>query len=144
MLTPMPVNERRADRGARIAQVLHRTLGQELRTLRRESGLSQRQVAAAIGMDHAVVSRIETGVAAPATLDIYARLFAVLGGRLSVKVYPDGQPLRDEAHLRLIERLCCLLHAAIRIQREVPIGTFGDLRAWDLFLTVSAEIAAAE
>ena len=140
----MPVNERRADRGARIGRLLHRTLGQELRDLRRQAGLSQRQVAAEIGVDHSVVSRIETGVAAPATLDLYARLFAVLGGRLSVKVYPEGDPLRDAAQLKLIERLVRELHAAIRVRREVPLGITGDLRAWDLVLSAGDREAAVE
>jgi transcriptional regulator with XRE-family HTH domain len=140
----MPVHERRADRGAHLARVLHRKLGQELRDLRRQAGLSQRRLATEIGVDHAVVSRIERGTSVPARLDVYAQLFAVLGGRLSVKVYPEGDPLRDEAQLKLIERLCRILHAAIRVQREVPLGIEGDLRAWDLLLSVGLAVVAVE
>lgn len=132
----MPIHERRTDRGARVALVLHRHLGAELRVLRRQAGLSQRRIAREIGVDHAVVSRIEAGSAAMTTIDTYARLFAVLGARLSVKVYPEAQALRDEAHLRLIARLRSLLHAAIRIRTEVPLGMVGDLRAWDAELSI--------
>src|SRR5262245_44716838 len=108
----MPVHERRVDRGTRIAMLLHRRLGQEIRALRRGSGLSQRRLAGELGISHAVVSRLEAGTGV-AALETYAQLFAVLGSRLSVKVYPEASPLRDEAHLRLIQRLRALLHAAI-------------------------------
>jgi len=131
----MPVQERRVDRGARVAILLHRRLAEELRSLRRQAGLSQRRLAAEVGVDHATVSRIESGGAMATTLDVYARLFAVLGGRLSVKVYPEADPLRDAAHARLIERLRGLLHAEIRLRTEVPLGILGDLRAWDATLS---------
>jgi transcriptional regulator with XRE-family HTH domain len=140
----MPVQERRTDRGARVAVILHRKLGQDLRALRRQAGLSQRWLAEQVGVQHSVISRIEAGRGMVTTLDLYARLFAVLGGRLSVKVYPEADPLRDEAHLRLIERLIKLLHAAIRARREVPLGIPGDLRAWDLMLMAGARHAAVE
>lgn len=144
MLPSMPVQERRADRGARVAILLHRRLGQELRALRRQAGLSQRRLATEVRVDHAVISRIEAGGAMATTLDVYARLFAVLGGRLSVKVYPEGDPLRDEAHLRLIQRLRALLHAAINVRTEVPLGIPGDLRAWDVELAVGVDAVALE
>lgn len=95
-------------------------------------------------MDHAVVSRIETGVSAPATLDVYSRLFAVVGARLSIKVYPDGNPLRDHPQLRLIGRFLPELHVAIRIQREVGMGIAGDLRAWDVVLSVADAMCAID
>lgn len=144
MLAPMPVHERRADRGARHARQIDRKLGLELRNLRRLAGLSQRSVAHELGVHHAVVSRIETGAATTATMEMYARLFAVVGGRLSVTVHPDGQPLRDAAHLRLIDRLCGLLPATIRVRREVPLGIPKDLRAWDVLLMLADDRAAVE
>jgi transcriptional regulator with XRE-family HTH domain len=140
----MAVHERRTDRGARVAVVLHRKLGQELRALRRQAGLSQRWLAAQVEVDHSVISRIEAGAGMATSLDLYARLFAVLGGKLSVKVYPEADPMRDEAHLRLIERLIRLLHAVIRVRREVPLGVPNDLRAWDLLLTAGGRRAAVE
>lgn len=140
----MAVNERRTDRGARVAIQLHRRLGLELRSLRRRAGLSQRRLAAEVGIDHAIVSRIEAGGDTATTLDVYARLFAVLGCRLSAKVYPEADPLRDEAQLRLIERLRALLHAAVRARTEVPLGIPGDLRAWDLELSIPGQTVTVE
>lgn len=124
--------------------IIHRKLGDELRALRRQAGVSQRWLAAQVGVDHSVISRVEAGTAMATTLDVYARVFAVLGAKLSVKVYPDGDPVRDEAHLRLIERLVRLLHAAIRVQREVPLGVANDLRAWDVLLSVGIRVVAVE
>jgi hypothetical protein len=95
-------------------------------------------------MDHTVVSRIETGVAAPATLDVYARLFAVVGARLSVRVYPDGDPLHDSPQLNLIGRMLPIVHSAIRVRREVGMGIAGDLRAWDLVFSVGDESCAID
>ena len=91
-----------------------------------------------------MISRIEAGSAAATTLDTYARLFAVLGGRLSAKVYPEADPLRDEAHLRLIQRLRNRLHAAIRMRTEVALGLPDDLRAWDAELAVGAQSVKVE
>jgi transcriptional regulator with XRE-family HTH domain len=142
-LAPVPIHERRVDRGARIAMLLHRHLGQEIRDLRRSSGPSQRRLADELGMSHAVISRLETGESAT-TLETYARLFAVLGSRLSIKVYPEASPLRDEAHLRLMERLRSLLHGAIRVRTEVPLGLPDDLRAWDMELSIGTEAAKVE
>lgn len=55
-----------------------RLLGAELRELRRESGLTVRQLASQVGLGHAAVSRYETGVRSPAR-DLLARILAVLG-----------------------------------------------------------------
>jgi transcriptional regulator with XRE-family HTH domain len=140
----MPVTERRADRGARLARIAHQRLGQELRTLRRLAGLSQRRVAEEVGMDHSVVSRIETGACSPASLDVYSRLFAVVGARLSIKTYPDGEPLRDHPQQGLIGRMLPHVHVAIGVQREVGMGLPGDLRAWDVVLTVGDDWCAID
>jgi transcriptional regulator with XRE-family HTH domain len=139
----MAVHERRIDRGTRIAMVLHHRLGVELRSARRSAGLSQRRLAREMGVDHAMITRMEAG-AASTSLMTYARAFAVLGGRLSVKVYPESDPVRDEAHLRLLQRLRGILHAAIRMRTEVPLGLPDDLRAWDAELAVALESVKLE
>ena len=58
-------------------------------------------------------------------------IFTVLGMRLSAKPYPDGPPLRDAAHARLLARFRARLATSIRMRLEVPLGLEGDLRAWD-------------
>ena len=112
--------------------------------MRRAAGLSQRRVAAEIGIAHSTLSRIEAGRATATSLTVYAQLFAVLGGRLNCKVYPEGDPLRDEAQLRLIARLRALLHAAIRARTEVPLPISGDMRAWDMLLAAGGTTVGVE
>ncbi|WP_033401936.1 helix-turn-helix domain-containing protein [Actinopolyspora mortivallis] len=55
-----------------------RLLGAELRELRKESGITVRELAKRVGLGHAAVSRYETGVRSPAR-DLLARILAELG-----------------------------------------------------------------
>lgn len=63
-----------------------------------------------------------------------ARHSAVLGLRLTVKAYPEGSPIRDAGQLRLLERFRARIGDGWAWRSEVPIGGFGDLRAWDVEL----------
>lgn len=127
----MATKERAADRGRRDAALHLQELGRELREARVAAGLSQTIVARAAGISHASLSRVERGVAptlALARLDVLA---AVLGHRLSVRLYPVGLPLRDAGQIRLLERLRSCLPSTLAWRTEVPIPTPGDFRAWD-------------
>jgi transcriptional regulator with XRE-family HTH domain len=99
--------------------------------MRRQTGWSQRRLGDAAGVSHMTVSRIEAGRADGTTLDTLSRMFAVLGGKLSVKVYPDGDPVRDEAHLRTAARLRPHIGQPIGVRTEVSLAIPDDLRAWD-------------
>lgn len=68
-----------------------------LRKLRQERGISQRQLADSIGVNHSVVGRAERGV--DARLSTWERLFEGLGYRLSW----DAQELAEEAQDLLSE-----------------------------------------
>jgi len=95
------------------------------------AGLSQRDVGRAVGMSHSQVSRIERGELAYVTMDQLARLAVAVGLELSVRVYPAADPIRDAAHVRLLERLRRQLHPSLSWRTEVAIPIAGDLRAWD-------------
>ena len=58
-------------------------------------------------------------------------LFAVLGMRLSARPYPDGPPIRDAAHARLLERFRARLAPTIRLRTEVPLARDSDGREWE-------------
>jgi hypothetical protein len=62
---------------------------------------------------------------------LFARLFAVLGMRLSARPYPEGTGLRDEGSARLLARFQRDLPAVITLRTEVKVDRPGDLRAWD-------------
>jgi transcriptional regulator with XRE-family HTH domain len=127
----MAGHERRDD-GARraVRDVLTRT-GHEIRNARLDHDLSQQAAGRAIGVSISTWSRIERGAATNLSLDHLVRAAAVVGLEMSVRAYPGGRPLRDAAHLALLERLRSRLGAGIRWQTEVPLPNPGDKRAWD-------------
>jgi transcriptional regulator with XRE-family HTH domain len=132
---PVASRERRIDVGAARARALVPRIAEEARSARLLAGLGQADVAAAIGLSRSQLSRIERGLA-PLDLATLARLFAVLGHDLSVRAYPDGDPLRDAGQLRLLDRFRARCHPSIGWRTEVPLPIPGDLRAWDLMGTV--------
>jgi hypothetical protein len=85
-------------------------------------------------MSHTQVSRIESGRATGAGLPGLARLAAIVGLDVSLRAYPGPDPVRDAAHIRLLERFLACISAALRWRVEVPIGSPGDRRAWDAML----------
>ncbi len=67
-----------------------------------------------------------------------ARALAVVGLDLSVRAYPKGSPLRDRAHVELLERLRLRIGPTVRWATEVPLPNPGDRRAWDALARVAA------
>ena len=106
-------------------------LGHELREARQSSGLSLRDLGQAVSISHSQASRIERGLVRDPSLDALTRLAAAVGCELSIRLYPVGDPLRDTAHSRLLDRFRSELHPSLMIHFEQPIGRGGDLRAWD-------------
>jgi hypothetical protein len=58
-------------------------------------------------------------------------MLAMVGLDISMRAYPSGQPLRDEAHRCLLARFRALLPPGSAWRTEVPLPVPGDLRAWD-------------
>lgn len=127
----MPSIDRARYRGARNADRLVRQLGQELRDARMSTGVSQRHVARVAGLSRSVVGRAELARSVPSVITDLAVQCAALGLRLSIRVYPDGSPVRDVAQLRLTERFRPLVHRRFRWRAEVPIDDGASPRAWD-------------
>jgi transcriptional regulator with XRE-family HTH domain len=115
-------------------------LGEEWRHARVAAGLSQGQVAAAVGASHSQVSRIERGKVSSLSIVRAAEVSAVLGRDLSVRQFPAGPPLRDAGHIALLARFDSLISAPYRITREAPMPIPGDRRAWDRRLDGPASI----
>jgi len=105
--------------------------GEELRAARLLAGVSQDELGRAAGISKAEVSRIERGLAPWVALDVLCRMAVALGLDPSLRMFPAGPPLRDRAHLALLERLRAQLPGSIRWQVEVPLPIPGDPRAWD-------------
>ncbi len=75
--------------------------------------------------------RIEDARSSGIPLVQIARLLAVVGLELSARAYPAGPPIRDAAHLALLDRLRGRVAPSIAWRFEVPLGRAGDQRAWD-------------
>ena len=131
---PMATKARHVDIGtARGAELIARA-GREVRHARRDRGLSLAATGRACGLSASVVSRIERGLVARVSVHDLARLHAVVGLELSLKSYPAGQPIRDVAHVALLEDLRNGLHKSLRWSIEVPLPIPGDRRAWDALI----------
>ena len=98
-----------------------------------EHGLSQNVVGAAVGLSDSEISRIEIGSREDVSIELISALLAVVGKDLAANAYPIGAPLRDSAHLALLERLRSVASPSFRWLTEIPVRA-GELRAWDAML----------
>jgi transcriptional regulator with XRE-family HTH domain len=131
MLGVMGSRERPVDVGAARAREILARLPAEARNARLGLGLSQDNVAVALGISRSQYSRIERGRSPDLSISMATQLFAVLGFDLAVRPYPSGDPIRDAAHAALLERLHVLCHRSLVWRTEVPLPIPGDPRAWD-------------
>ncbi|HEX7949116.1 MAG TPA: hypothetical protein VF494_02115 [Candidatus Limnocylindrales bacterium] len=127
----MATRERRKDRGREQADRISRQTGAEIRLTRRGAGVSIRAAAASVEMSETMFGRIERGRVRDVTVAQLAMASAAVGLRFNGRAFPDGGPVRDEAHTRLLQRLRDELPAGTPWRTEVPLRIAGDLRAWD-------------
>lgn len=115
-------------------------LGREARDLRRSVNLSQAALAASIGTSRQWIAAFESARLRRVDLERATLVLAHLGQRLTMKAYPLGEPLRDAAQVRLLERFSARLSPSWRRELEAPMPIPGDLRAWDELLIGPARI----
>ncbi len=127
----MSTRERPSDRGTATSRRLRIAVGAEIRLARQGVGLSLRTVADAVGSSAASLSRLERGLMTDVSLDLLARIAAVVGLELAVRAFPGAHPLRDAAHVMLLSALRSRLHRRLRWALEVPLPIIGDPRRWD-------------
>lgn len=127
----MATRERAIDRADQDARRAVSAIGREIREARMAAGISQTLVGDKVGVSHTHVSRLERGLVDRASVRMLARLCETVGLELAVRAYPGGDPLRDTAQLRLLERLRQRLHPSLGWRTEVPLPLAGDKRAWD-------------
>jgi transcriptional regulator with XRE-family HTH domain len=132
----MATRERPGDRGKRRGERLLSDVLEEGRGARIAAGLSQEDVARALGLSASRVSRMERGRYTTVPFVVVAQYLSVAGLELSARAYPIGGGLRDIAQVRLVDRLRAHTSAEIRWQTEAPMPIAGDLRAWDAVLHI--------
>jgi len=130
MICDVGTRERPSDRGRRRSREHLHNIASDVRLARVGSGLSLRDVAAAATVDHARLWRFERRLVDLSFGDL-AAVCQVLGLDLVVRAYPAGDPLRDAAHARLLQRLRDRLHQSLGWSTEVPLPGDRELRAWD-------------
>jgi transcriptional regulator with XRE-family HTH domain len=111
--------------------MLRLRLAEELGSTRRSIGLSFRECARRIGVSHDRLARAERGDESALTIDLAARYAVALGLKLAVSVHPDGDAVRDQGQLALIERFRKRLPLNARLRTEVAIPITGDQRSAD-------------
>ena len=126
---------RQVDVGTGRALELITRSGRELRLARTDRGLSLERVGGAVGLSVSQVSKIERGLVRRVSIHDLARLHAVVGLELSIKSYPAGQPIRDQAQMQLLEAFRAILHRSLRWAIEVPLPLVRDRRAWDAIVS---------
>jgi transcriptional regulator with XRE-family HTH domain len=102
-----------------------------VRQARLEHDLSMVSCAAAIGVSQSTWSRLERGLAGNLSIALMTRAAAVVGLDVSVRAFRGGAPLRDQAHVDLLERFHQRLDRRVRWRTEVPLPIARDQRAWD-------------
>jgi transcriptional regulator with XRE-family HTH domain len=100
---------------------LRRGIGQAIRQLREDAGLTLTHVALAAGVDRRYLARVESGDRG-ASVETLAVVLAVLGADLSLKAYPTtGPTIRDRHQAPMVEALLRALHPRWRASPEVPV-----------------------
>jgi transcriptional regulator with XRE-family HTH domain len=115
---------------ARLARTRHRDLlraiGEEVRRLRFDAGLSQRSVASAAGIAQSHLSRVEAGEAEPG-IEVLLRVARVLGADLSVRLFPNSGPaIHDRTSVPMTDALLRVLSP--RWRRALEVGVVRPVR----------------
>lgn len=130
----MATRTRATDEARRLWHRMAAMIGDELRAARLIAGLTQAQVAAALGISQAEVSRRERGrVPRLSGLDLAVHGAAV-GLKLWVRLFNIGAAIRDDAQARYIAAFLSRIAESWRVTLEAVVPLPGDLRAADVLL----------
>lgn len=140
----MATTERRVEAADRYLARLLPAIGGELREGRIAAGHSLERISSLVGFSRGRLARIERGQAPAVAVRDLARVAAVVGFDLSVRFYPAGPPIRDAAHVQLLEQLHSALSPTLGWRVEVPLPVQGDRRAFDAVITGAGEPIVVE
>jgi transcriptional regulator with XRE-family HTH domain len=132
------------EEGRRRWATIRTRIGTEIRTARRVAGASQAAAAQEAGMSRSQFGRVERGELRRLSFEQACRAAAAVGLDVSVRTFPDGDPVRDAGQLRLLERFRGLLPLGATWRTEVPLPIPGDRRAWDATLQLLGRRAGCE
>ena len=130
----MPAQERVRAAALHHADSMTRRLGHDARELRLRAGVSQRTLGIATGVSRHWIYLFEHGRLRSVDIRRVSLVMAYLGQKLVLSTYPTGEPLRDEAQARLLDRFNARVSPTWRRFMEAPMPAVNDLRAWDELL----------
>jgi len=136
----MPAQERLRAFGLQQADAVTRRAGREARSARLRAGVSQQQLATAVGCSRRWLGDFELGRLRIFDVRRVTLLFALLGQKLVLNTYPTGEPIRDAGQARLLARFNARISSNWRRFAEAAMPMHGDLRAWDELLRGSVTI----
>jgi hypothetical protein len=140
----VPIRQRAVDRGRARGFYLVVELCREAEEARLGRNLTYVAIGRALRISGWQAARILRGQSPKVSLVRLAEVLAVVGLDLSARAFPGGVPLRDAAHLALLERLRARPPASVGWRLEVPIvggapasdlGLAIETRAWDALIS---------
>lgn len=106
---------------ARRQRRVREYIGTQILELRLESGISQVNLAAAAGIDHAHLSRIERGLV-QSSVDVLVAIAVALGADLGIRLFAGaGLRIRDRLQAPIVEALIRFLHPRWRPMPELAV-----------------------
>lgn len=117
----MPAQERVRAAALHHADSMTRRLGHDARELRLRAGVSQRTLGIATGVSRHWIYLFEHGRLRSVDIRRVSLVMAYLGQKLVLSTYPTGEPLRDEAQARLLDRFNARLSPTWRRFMEAPM-----------------------
>ena len=106
----------------RQTEQLARQLGSEIAQQREDAGLSRRALAAAAGIHHSLLDRVEDGRVRPSN-ETYLRLAAALGADFKAHLYPNtGPAIGDRFQAPILEGLLGMLAYRWQPSRRPQFG----------------------
>jgi transcriptional regulator with XRE-family HTH domain len=140
----MAIREGRVDRALATWRRIEATVLAELREARLASGLSREALGQATGISASAIARFERGELQDVGVQLLCRLSAGVGLETSVRLFPDGDAVRDAPQSRLLGRMRARLPVGMRWRVEVPLFGRTDRRAWDAVLDGHGCVDAVE
>ena len=125
---------RALDGAARRTARQLRDIGDEFRERRLSLGLSQAHVARASRMSRHHYGQIENGACPRVTVAEVNAMAAVLGLAPSIRIYPEGPPVRDAGQANRLRVFLSFAAHPLTYRIEVPLPSVPDRperRAWD-------------
>lgn len=100
---------------------LHIHVGDEIRRLRLDAGLTLTELGAAVGVHRSHLARIEAGQAAP-SVEVLTAVGVALGADLGLRYFAGAGPrLVDRFQAPMVEALVRSLHPRWTVRLEVPV-----------------------